>query len=111
MANRGDLSVYNGRTALQTDKFTMYSTSGTELVSIEPTLTTFNTPVVFSSNSMFAYFNVTSNYNDTTFYGDGIHDDAPAIRAAIDVAVDASVVTEFTKAHVIVPAGYIVRLN
>ena len=64
-----------------------------------------------ANNARSIFFNVCSNYGGTVFYGDGVHDDQPAIMATITAAEAALVVTENCVAHVYIPAGFKVYLG
>ena len=58
------------------------------------------TKLSVASNAKVYFFNVCSNYSETMFYGDGMHDHQPITRAAISAAEAALVATECCVAHV-----------
>ena len=89
--NTGSLSVYAGD----------FKINGSSVI----------TNLAAASNARSIFFNVCSNYNGTVFYGDGVHDDQPAIMAEIVAAEAASLVTENCVAHVYIPAGFKVYLG
>ena len=63
-------------------------------------------------NAKNLFFNVCVGYGGTTFYGDGTHDDQPAIMAAIAACEAAgALVSEVGRGHVFIPAGFHVYLG
>ena len=60
-----------------------------------------------ANNVKHLFFNVCTGYGGTTFYGDGAHDDQPAIMAAIAACKAAgALVSEVGRGHVFIPAGF-----
>ena len=65
-----------------------------------------------AANAKNLFFNVCTGYGGTTFYGDGVHDDQPAIMAAIAACETAgALVAEVNRGHVFIPAGFHVYLG
>ena len=69
------------------------------------------TNLAAAGNAQSIFFEVCSKYNGTVFHGNGIHNDQPAIMAAIAAAEAASLVTENCVAHAYIPSGFKVYLG